>query len=165
MEYHVWSLYSSAVWKAKIVHNFGLSECNRVQVNEHIFRENNSFISIWPPFYKWGQPYGKNLLPWEQILLFSSRPYLGRASFQEAIRKLHKLFPLKQWQKHIFLYLFTLKWLSHNFFQDIKPGPVTDDSDDLHMEGYLFKRTKHAFKTWVRYVNKHKWFTPGRVPL
>lgn len=37
---------------------------------------------------------------------------------------------------------------------EIKPGPDTDDTDDLHMEGYLFKRTKHAFKTWVR-----RWFT------
>ena len=32
-------------------------------------------------------------------------------------------------------------------FQDIKPGLCTDDSNDLHMEGYLFKRTKKAFNS------------------
>ena len=28
--------------------------------------------------------------------------------------------------------------------------------DDVNMEGYLFKRTSNAFKSWVRYVIVHQ---------
>ncbi|KAK3583409.1 hypothetical protein CHS0354_040376 [Potamilus streckersoni] len=41
--------------------------------------------------------------------------------------------------------------------KDLSPNvqalPVSDEGSDMQMEGYLFKRTKHAFKSWVR-----RWF-------
>ena len=45
----------NALRKAKIAHNFGLFECNRVKVNEYIFRGTNSAIFAFASLLTEGQ--------------------------------------------------------------------------------------------------------------
>ena len=94
-----------ALRKAKIVYNFGLSECNRVKVNGYTFRGSSSLIFTFVYIFNRVSSLRKDLLFKnslfkEQNFSFRTAVLVGRGmSAREAIRKLQRYFLLENLQQ------------------------------------------------------------------